>query len=83
MRSRCELSAAHVTPGKISPQLAGIAARIIRTSGWFSFRTRVAIPARSRKAWNSRMGLFHHMTDDDGIEDGNKTPSSTVGCRGK
>jgi hypothetical protein len=36
-------------------------------------RTRVAIPARSRIAWDSRMGLFHCMAED-GIEDGKKRP---------
>ncbi len=30
---------------------------------------RVAIPARSGIAWNSRMGLFRCMAEDDGIED--------------
>ena len=35
---------------------------------------RVAIPARSRTAWDSRMGLFHCMAEHDGIEDDKKRP---------
>jgi hypothetical protein len=58
--------------GKISPQLAGIAASIIKNIRVDS-RTRAAIPARSRSAWDSRMGLFHCMAED-GIEDGKKRP---------
>jgi hypothetical protein len=58
--------------GKISPQLPGVAASIIKTLRVDS-RTRVAIPARSRIAWDSRMGLFHCIAED-GIEDGKKRP---------
>jgi hypothetical protein len=35
---------------------------------------RVAVPARSGIAWDSRMGLFHCMAEDGGIEDVKKCP---------
>src|SRR4051812_33907744 len=42
---------------------------------------RVAIPAHSRIAWDSRMGLFYCM-DEDGIEDG-KNAQYNSGLQGK
>ena len=68
--------------GKISPQLTGIAAGIIKYIRCLVFLNALVDLAHSGIAWNSRMELFHCI-EDDGIEDGNETPSSRVGCRGK
>jgi hypothetical protein len=62
--------------GKISPQLAGTAARIIKTSGWVDLNAR-GDPRAFRNGVERQDGPFHCMSAGDGIED--KTPAKTVG----